>query len=324
MKFVFLLFISSLSSYSIVFVHIGNPIPDYVEIAIEQARLFNPSCPIYLVGNKQAFKKASFCFENNVYCIPLESLTMSHAHLQFIEESKLNKKAFQGFWIYTSERFFYLEELIREFRLTEVFHLENDVMLYADLESMLPIFREKYRGMIGATFDSDSRCIAGLMYVSGINPISQLTKLMAKKAKLGLNDMEMLNSFKNQYDKIYIDHLPIIFPEYTREIGLKNALNETSSHPERYSQYFDSFQAIFDAAAIGQYLGGTSPRNGVGIAGFINENCLFDPSRLGIEWKLDDQERWVPSVSFGNSECPVINLHIHSKELSRFFSKRPL
>ena len=40
--------------YSIVFIHIGNSIPDFVPVALVQARTFNPACQIILVANERA------------------------------------------------------------------------------------------------------------------------------------------------------------------------------------------------------------------------------------------------------------------------------
>src|SRR5580658_6893361 len=128
MKFFLSFLVSSLGAHSIVFVHIGDELPNHVPIAMEQALVFNPNCPIYLIANEDAFKRAPFQFGENIHCVLLESLTKSKAHLQFINQSRLDRHSMKGFWAYAVERFFYLEELIRERRLTDVFHLENDVM----------------------------------------------------------------------------------------------------------------------------------------------------------------------------------------------------
>jgi hypothetical protein len=87
-------------------------------------------------------------------------------------------------------------------------------------------------------------------------------------------------------------------------------------------KHFDQFGAIFDAAAIGQYLGGVDPRNagGADTAGFINETCIFDPSGYQYRWRTDSQGRRVPCAIDEGREYRVNNLHIHSKDLERFVS----
>ncbi len=313
---------SSLGAYSIVFIHLGPVLPDYLPVAIEQARLFNRECPIYLVGNQAAFDKAPSFVDESVQCVPSETLLRSVSHEQFCIRSTLDRSSFEGFWTYTSERFFCLEELIRQFALTDVFHLENDVMLYADLGQLLPVFQRSYGGKIGATFDNETRCIPGFVYISEITPIASLVQLMAEKAETAINDMYMLQEFKNRYGDRYIKNLPIIAPEYGQEFPLTNALGETTNDPDGYSLHFDAFQSIFDAAALGQYLGGISPRNGGGALGFINESCLFNPGLLSFIWKEDPQGRQVPFIQGKGGAYRVNNLHIHSKNLPLFFSKR--
>jgi hypothetical protein len=308
-----------LHAYSIVFVHIGPTLPDYLPIAVEQARLFNRDCPVYIIGNKKAFQSAPFSFDKSIRCIHCETLKTSKSHETFRAQSKLSRHVLHGFVMFSSERFFYLEELMRQYALEDVFHLENDVMLYADLKNLLPTFHTHYAGKIGATFDNETRCIPGFVYISTLKPITQLVQFMAEKAKAAKNDMEILLAFKIKCDRLYIDHLPIVMPDYP----LKNALGEGAKHKERFSQHFTEFQSIFDAAALGQYLGGVSPRNTAQpTPGFINESCLFNPSVFSYDWKRDAEHRLVPFILYQGAEYPINNLHIHSKNLTPFFSGR--
>lgn len=319
---IFSFLISVLSAHSIVFVHIGPDLPDYLPVAVEQARLFNPECPIYVIGNQAAFQTARFSLDASVQRIACETLACSKSHETFRAQSRLDRRTFQGFWTFTSERFFYLEELVRQYALEDVFHLENDVMLYADLTTLLPLFQRHYGGKIGATFDNEARCIPGFVYISQAKPLSELVTLMAARASAGKNDMEMFQEFKTRYGTLYIDNLPVVIPAYGRDYRLRTPNGATTANPDRFSQNFADFQSIFDAAAIGQYLGGISPRNGPAVPGFINESCLFNPSVFSYEWKRDVQGRLVPFLQYKGAEYRINNLHIHSKNLHLFFSKR--
>jgi disulfide oxidoreductase YuzD len=55
--------------------------------------------------------------------------------------------------------------------------------------------------------------------------------------------------------------------------------------------------------------------------GFINESCVFDPSKWTFEWLLDAQGRKVPYASYHGHKWKINNLHIHSKNLAGFRSK---
>ena len=41
-----------------------------------------------------------------------------------------------GFWISTTARFFYIEVFMTLFKETNIFHIENDIMLYQDLNKI--------------------------------------------------------------------------------------------------------------------------------------------------------------------------------------------
>lgn len=314
MKWIFLFFASFIyaSDYSIVFVHLGPNLPPYAADSLAQARLFNPDCPIYLLASEAALHNFS---QASVTAVPCESLTKSQSHNQFTSAAKTD-----GFWQYVVERFYYLEELMRERQLKNVFHLENDVMLYRNLKELLPTFQKNYPGMIGATFDNDDRCIAGFMYIQDCAPLSEFVQFSASKAHTGENDMYLLGQFRQAFYKKYIDHLPIVLPSY--EAPLETFTGKVADHPEDYSNHFDEFQSVFDAAAFGQYIGGIDPIHGNHDPGFINESCVFNPAQFKISWKKDSLGRQVPMATYRETTHPINNLHIHCKDLQTFSSLR--
>ncbi len=260
--FLFLLFQTYVfaSSYSIVFIHIGKDIPNYLEDAILQAKLFNEDTTIYVVGDKKPLNKFSKKFVNfkNIKFVFCENLPISNEHLIFRKLTRLDDKWRGGFWRYTSERFFYLEELISKFKLKDVFHLESDAMLYRDLDELLPIFKKRYKG-IAAVFDNDTRCIPCFIYIPSLEKMHKLTSFMALKKNYKFNDMEMLSSFSKSNLLEDMDRLPIIFEEYVKDNSLKSINGNITSSPYNFLKNIDEFNSIFDGAAIGQYLDGSDP-----------------------------------------------------------------
>jgi hypothetical protein len=144
------LYASDDGQYSIVFVHIGKKIPDHAKIPLSQARLFNSDCPIILLANQVAIDKISSSKKlqkANITYVSCESLSLSDAHRKFCDDTTLNSVWREGFWRYTSERFLYLDDLMSQYDLENVFHLEYDNMLYVDLSELLPVFIGNY-GMV--------------------------------------------------------------------------------------------------------------------------------------------------------------------------------
>jgi len=206
-----------------------------------------------------------------------------------------------------------------QYNLKNVFHLEYDNMLYVDLQELLPIFVDKYKG-IAATFDNDKRCIPGFIYIRNQEVMSRLADFFAYYAKKGYNDMQMLAEFKNKYGENSIDYLPIITAEYAKEHPLVSRKGNAAHKKKKFFQYIDLFHSVFDAAALGQYLGGQDPNNGSCAPGFINESCVFNSSHLGYDWYNDDLNRKIPYIVYSNKKYRINNLHIHSKKLELFTS----
>lgn len=295
------------ADYSIVFVYIGQTIPEYTVYSLNQARLFNPDCPIYLIGNESALK--NFPLPATIEAVTCESLPPSPDHNRFTKNSyAMSKKWRNGFFFYTSERFLYLSDFIKQKNLKNVFHLENDVLLYADLNELLPVFENHYSG-IGATFDNDERCIPGFFYVRDQKSISELGATFANLCKQHINDMQIIaHFFYSHPDSLKL--LPVAPSNYPL----------SSAHPKSYSNHLDQFNSLFDAAAFGQYLGGDDPRNNNAGPGFINEASLYNPSHFDIDFLPDSQNRRVPFVTYQGKTYRMNNLHIHCKDLKQFIS----
>lgn len=310
---------ASIFCTNIVFVHLGSCVPEYVYVALEQARLFNPDTDIYLIANKEAINNSSYDFSQNAYKVVLcEDLACSKYHQVFNQITPLDPLYREGFWRKATERFFYIHELVASLKLRHVVHIESDNMLYVDITTIRDALSH-YKG-IGAVFDCDDRCIPSFVYMADQDALEHLVEFIAAHAAKGQNDMSMLAAYHKKFAKDYVDNLPLIMPEYAQRHSLMNDLKQSTANASQYFNNFAQFNSIFDGAALGQYLGGIDPRNGPSGAGFINETCLVNPSYLKFEWRVDCQGRKVPFALLGSSVCRINNLHIHSKQLEEFRS----
>lgn len=300
------------------FVHIGDQLPPYIETALSQARLFNPECKIYLIANKNAV---------TAYKESFEKLNIKTVHCEDLKPSKYHKKFLSGtpykcaLGRYSSERFFLLDELMSKYKLKNVFHLESDVLIYFDIKDQFNVFKARYKG-IAATFDNEERCIPGFLYFAKRKALHQMVKFFADHAHEGHLDMQMIGFFKKTTTPKVIDNLPIIPEAYTKTNTLMSLSKKVATNPSVFYKNYSLFRSIFDAAAIGQYLGGCDKMHNVG-PGFINEDCVFNPSILKYTWEKDTEGRTVPYACFGNQKCRINNLHIHCKDLHLFISNKP-
>ncbi|MFH1831567.1 MAG: hypothetical protein ABH827_02075 [bacterium] len=315
----------NLNSSSLVYVHIGPDLPAYVEDVTFQARLFNETEDIYLVVSQAALDKedkkrmlAHMRDDLYVKIVPVESLTRSQEHEAFTKKTTLNSRCRAGFWKFTSERFLVLDDFICQYNLQDVVHCENDVLLYSNLQELLPGLRENYTE-VAALFEHDDRCISSFVYVRDSNAMKKIAQYFAAHAQEGKNDMKMLAGFRAENSES-VGLLPIISQLYIEREGLRNSRGDTASNSGVYSKNIDLFKSVFDAAALGQYLGGQDPRNGPCNPGFASGKCLFNAGLLTYRWKKDASGRSVPFMAYGGQEYRINNLHIHSKNLKKFLS----
>lgn len=204
-----------------------------------------------------------------------------------------------GFWQLALFRFKTLLTYMRHHGRKNIIHIENDILVYKDLSEL----NLQNHNKILLTMDSKTRCIPGIMYI----PNPDILEQCLNNFKDNLNDMENWALCYNEIPDL-VDTFPI-FPT-------------DNSSPELTSitKNFDKFNCIFDAAAIGQYLGGVDPRNKRGdTSGFVNETCLIKYSNYNIIWKPDPKyNTLVPHLLVGANIIPIVNLHVHSKNLTKF------
>jgi len=312
----FMLLPTLVQAQVLVFVHLGDTLPAYLEDAVWQARLFNPNTDIYVIADNNALQKPHNLHEY-AHVILTQMLKPSEQHVLFLRNLKLDKRDRRVLGACAIERFLYLHDFMLQYDVQDVFHLENDNLLFFDLNELLSVFKQNYSG-IAATFDNDMRCIPGFVYVANKETMAHLADFFAKNIMSRLSDMHVLGLYKKRYPEL-IKTLPIVPAAYHKAYLLKSATGLKTQGPEAYSAHIDKFKSLFDAAALGQYLGGTNCPNPV--PGFINESCLFNPARFKYAFKIDALGRRVPYLVFHDNTYRINNLHVHCKKLTKFLSK---
>ena len=278
----------------LILIHIGPELPLFINDCIKQVKLFT-DVSIHVLVNKCNIP----LLPGDVIAVPLEDIPVQPEHQSFINNTKLELAFRNGFWRYTTERFYYLYDYSIHKNLKDIFHIETDNMIYSDFTKYLNQFQTK---LMWATFDSERRCIPGFVYFKNTWILQQLVKFILTQSG---NDMETLSRFKDLYLED-VGYLPIIY-KYQDSI------------PEKYSNEVCKFNCLFDAACVGQYIGGVDPNNvdGRDTVGFINETCVFKCDRANVEWVTLNNLK-VPYLN----GLPLTNLHIHCKDLQKWASNK--
>lgn len=315
---------------NLVYIHIGDNLPNYIFDSIYQSLLVSPTTKIYVILNDSViphFRSIISNFNLNLYlknhiniemhieCIPISILKVPQEYSNFINNLPDTTKQFRdSFWISTTARFFYIESLMELFKLRNVYHIENDIMIYENLED-IPLDKNK----MYMVKDSPGRVIPSILFIPDCSHLNRLNGYMLKQllsSQTLMNDMQLLGS----YSANHIDYFPFDF------------ITDSSF--------------IMDGAAIGQFVGGIDPRNipeynnkneneqqllciNNPTKGFINETSTFKPNEITIFKKDLHLNNVNVSIElfYGQKESgnviqlkQINNLHIHSKQLYQFSS----
>ena len=315
---------------NLIYIHIGENLPSYIFDSIYQTLLVSPNTKIYVILNDSLinqFRNTISTFNLNLYlnkpmnivmhieCIPISILKIPQEYTKFIDNLPDSTKQFRNaFWISTTARFFYIESLMELFKLNNVYHIENDVMIYENLQD-IPVDKNK----LYMVKDSHDRVIPSILFIPDCSHLNRLNVHMLRKltdSQNLMNDMQLLGNY---------------------------SANDIAYFPFDFSN--DS-SFIMDGAAIGQFVGGIDPRNipeynnkneqeqrllqiNNPTDGFINETCTFKPNTITIfkkDFHLNNVN--VPlELFYGQQENgnniqlkQINNLHIHSKQLYQFSS----
>lgn len=318
---------------AIVYLHTGKSLPIFNELmdSVYQTFLINGvDTKVYVITNDnfipilkekvrhfdlRYFKiEIKGCIKNLINFIPISILENSKKLLMYreIESKSFNdtKNFRDSFWISTTLRFFYIEEFMNLFYINNIFHIENDVMLYENLLDFSKVLDKDYMYVVK---DSEKRVIPSILYIKK-DVLNDLNNFIISEIKKGyLNDMELLGKFNHPFLKYF---------------------NFDLTNTNKNCNY------VVDGAAIGQYLGGVDPRNlqnssdvNVNVynnptRGFINETCVFKikddiqifRKKVYIEHLIHSVYVYYAKYKKNNDLIKIINLHIHSKQLYQFSS----
>ena len=255
---------------------------------------------IYVLTNQHLFHE----FEPFASILKLVDVETLEDPFDFKGKSTLDKGFRGGFWFNTSARFFVIHAFMLKHGVKDVIHIENDVLLYYNVdEELAETFTEQ---KLYIPFDTYERNIASIVYIPDADVFSKILE----HYDFGKNDMYNFSEIRKRTQ--LIQNLPI-FVE-----GEGTALSVGEGTALERAFVTNGFKkSIFDAAAIGQLVGGVDPRNAAGdTRGFVNETCVIKYKEEGeIIWReIDGFNK--PFIKFFTKEVPIFNLHIHCKNLS--------
>ena len=303
----------------------------YVWHALRQARMINPTVSIVVILSRAAYTTATGTITQDklkalkITSVFHEDLIESNALLRlfreiFFVEGAMEPDGNKKFVQYAVERLVCVYAFMNQSNTLDVFHLENDNMLYINLKHLT------YRMHICDVHfafpkAAVNQAVTSFVYVHSYAYIEKFVRWCIDVFRRGpkeatsyinnswLNDMTLgarylqLNAASTTQSRSSgVYELPSTF------LTKKNisCLCKPSYNDE---------PIIFDACVLGQYFGGTfsQPNNS-----YWDRDRLVDPRGKVLEWREDKNNRLkMPYID----AVRIINIHVHSKQLPRFFSE---
>lgn len=145
--------------------------------------------------------------------------------------------------------------------------------------------------------------------------------------------MQLVNRYFQAHkdDPSIASQLPVL-PEYMAVAAGSQlrATNGVAVHTPNevlsYANNANNFSSVFDAAAVGQYLGGVDHPREKWTVGYVSDESLYQPNGWTFKWQLEvyaGVSSWIPYIVQNPDEPEadwilhkVNNLHIHHKNLA--------
>jgi hypothetical protein len=268
---------------------------DYLLNNIKQLKLQGNN-DIVLITEKKFFKYIDE--KLNIQLIDCNDYNSEYLQT-FKNNLDLDKNYRNGFWLNCSMRYVYIYEYMRINNIADIIHIENDIMVYDNLDNLKDKFN---KDKIYFAFDNIDNVIPGIIYIN--NHIN--FKIILNNYLMNKCDMENFGKF---FNTTFVEPFPII---------------SIDNEETYFNKNFKTFNSIFDGAAIGQYLGGVDKRNNINAdIGYINDACIIKFNNYKFYWKKIN-DLWNPYVEINNNLVKINNLHIHCKLLENFMSDNPI
>lgn len=213
---------------------------------------------IYVITNQIYFEKFN---ENDIYkkikLINADILNDKFEYSKYNNLSNYINHKKPVFWFQTSNRFFVIYSFMVKYNIENVIHFENDVLSYYNCDILM---NSLDKSKVYIPIDCYKRNVASIVFI----PNHQILETILNKYNYSLSDMENFIKIKQMTNNI-IENFPISMP------------SENYNYEQNFvCSNFENFNMIFDAASIGQYLGGVDPINFLNdVIWFIDETCII-------------------------------------------------
>lgn len=305
----------ALNNQPIILFYNANSYPyEHCEKVLQQAKLFNPSTPIYYIDKiKAATKHLKRLSSIPIEFIPLESIrkgSLNHFYVNSLHKKPSSRR------FLTHDPFahwFVIDNFINHYRFKNIFYVAMDTLLYADVGKLLPQLTSFYPGL-AAVFDDEEKCSHSLLYISDHQALDPLMRLVFKANQNFMAEENLFSSLYHEQGRAAIGMLPILPSSYHRSSQGQN-LEKYGITPSA-----ELFQSLFDSWAIGDFLSKSTLSTPASHAGQLHKRSRINPVDFTIKQVLDDQLRKIFVVYYQNRAYRMNTLKVESLAIDSLIS----
>jgi len=261
-------------------VHIGDSLPSFLKTCIRQIQSTNKNADIILATNLNVEAPG-------INCVNINKLQLKDTGSYF----QYNP---DPLWITSLKRIFIIDHIMQKFNLKNTVDIDNDVLVFNNIDEI----KDKLIEPLYITPHKKTEFTFGFSFARESDAFSLLSENIYKLIMFGENEVKKLTGDETHEMRL---------------LGYTNNGNITPLpiHP-KIGQPINNF--IFDPSSYGQYLDGTPSGH---LPGFI------DPLQIvGSIFKDENPEilfiNKKPILKYNNKIYNIFNLHIHSKQLSKY------
>lgn len=289
----------------LILTHTGSAVPDYTEICIKQVQYTNPGIDIDLIAE---YKHGSDFVEKynlkNVHVKAIEEIQEDFLVKRFREVSWL--KAWgkpntvypspDNFVQGTSERLFLLAAYLKNKNISNVWHIENDNLIYDKFDIIQP---ELSKDKITCCYMNEKHTVWNIVYIPE-------SRLLYTAMQWYVEQLAKGNEWLCKTYGLEMVHEMTVMRQYTE-------LSFFPSLPKDYKGWY-----LFDPASYGQYLGGTNNGHPPGFRDTVNHDI---GKSFGMEWNEARFKGIIPMIISDKYRMfyPLFNLHMHNKTKMKDF-----
>ena len=287
------------------YVYIGNKLPKYGAAAVGLAARYS-GMGVNFIGN-EALRKSLKSLPVNF--IALEDFYNPSEFKSLEGRFEYAPEFRNGFWLKTLERFYVIEQFMKYFQVSDIFHAELDQLLFRTDQLSLKI-KNLNKGGLFIPFHTPNLVCASVLYCNDYLTIRDFIKFTNDSKSIG-NEMLLLTSWAEETScNVYA--LPSITSETKFDLFSNRMTSELLCE--------DEIDGIVDPAQLGQWIGGQDPRNEIlaikprtKFVEYDNTDLLDYVQLKKLKFTFDPSSGFLRMSNTEISNMNVYNLHLHSK-----------